>query len=189
MSKPILETLLTPTGVLSLVWLNEPSQYGKFQATITLSTEEAAPMIRTLEDMRDRVVALRELTGEPEVDFALPYTVNEENDEVSFKFRMNYEKKNHKTGTMVKERPIVVDALKKPIDTAAVSIRAGSKGRLKGVAYSTVVDGKGYVSIKLKAAQIIELSQGDFNATDGFDAVDGYDFAASETTDGDFEAQ
>lgn len=198
-------TVLTPPGVLSKVWLNNESQYGKFQASTTVSLEAGKPLMDAMTEMRDTILKVRDLTNDIPIDeFVLPFSVDEAANEVTFKLRMDAEQKNYNTGAKVQCRPIVVDAMKNPINTQEVMIGSGSKGCLSGVGYFTFRKGKeakdgkeaepsmGYISIKLKAAQIIELAAVGMDYASDFDTVvDGYDFSAEEGTVSEtgFEAQ
>lgn len=167
------------------VYLDRPDNYGNYKATAELTREQAEPFIQQLTKLDEDHRQLLKLTGAKNIPAETRFPWEEKEDgTVLLKFRLRSEGKD-RSGQVYTARPVVVDSQKKPY---AGRVGSGSILRLIGIGRPSLVDGKMYVSLKLKAAQVIEMRES-AGWTDEFTTVEDGFTVEEETEVGahDFE--
>jgi len=209
----------TPKGIASFSFLNRPDDYkGKkaYKTTLTLTGDDAAPLIASIDAASDKVFAdtkalLNErieaaATGKDKKKFkdalealklGKPYaeSVDEEGDgngSFDFKFKCGAEYKDAKTRILKQIKLSLFDASNPPKPTAA-AIWGGSELKVAYSLFPYFVDGTGVcgITLRMEGVQVIKLVSGggDRSASAfGFGGEDGgYSAPDSENEEREFE--
>lgn len=211
-----LERITTPEG--TAVWPNLTKPDTKFNAAgeyrirIAITAEEAEPIMAKLNELADEAYAEAKVTleeavaaatGEKKVkakkalekleraDIPCKPCYDEEGSETGnfeLSFKMNAERKDKKTGKVIKQSPLLFAANAKPFP-ASKTIWGGSRVKVSGTIIPYYIPGTGQagVSLRLAAVQVIKLvSSGSGTASSfGFGATEGDTF--EEGMDAGFE--
>ena len=156
MAKPI--KFISPVGRAKYPHLNKPdtafdTANPKYKTEIVMSKDDATPLVKMIKD-----AAAEEFGNKNNI--RMPYTVDEETGEVSFKMQSKYEPKFYDTQGQV----ITPSALP--------NIGGGSQLRGGGILNLYTVSGSSGVGLMLDKIQVVEVSTygGD---DEGFDAIEG----------------
>jgi len=150
---------LTSVGRAKYPHLNRPdtafdTNSPKYKTELIISKEDAAPLVKLIKE-----TAAEEFGNKKNI--RLPYTVDEETGEVSFKVQSKYQPKFYDT----KGNPITPSALP--------NIGGGSQLRGGGILNLYSVSGTSGVGLMLDKIQVVEVSGGFGGVDDGFDAIEG----------------
>jgi hypothetical protein len=198
-TKPKNPLYVTPAGTAQYPYLNKPDTKfnvdGEYKVTLDVPSEDAAQLIQQLEEAHDKSIAAAkdEAKGKRVKEGDLPFTVNADAGTVSFKFKLKA-KVTPKKGDPFEQKPAIVDAKRQPLSANTV-VGGGSKLKIafEIIPYYTAIAGAG-ISLRLKAAQVIELrafgggasaAAGVFGEEDGFEdegAAAGAPFDTDETS-------
>ncbi len=182
MSRPQYTKIVTPTGIAQYPWLHAPdtkfSEVGDYRTNLILDRKDAEPLIVKIDAAIKEAITLgKEKAKGKEIKKAEPPYFDQLNDEgvptgkVILKFKCKA-KITTKTGETFPNKPVVVDAKGKPIQN--VNVWGGSEIKVSAelIPYYTTLVGAG-VSMRLKAAQVIQLVEGN-NSNFGFKEETGY---------------
>lgn len=186
--------ITTPKGRANWPKLTEPDTKfnadGVYSVKLALGTADAQGVIEVIEAERAKAIedAKAEAGKGKKVKVAdPPYVVDEENDTVTFNFKMKASGKT-KAGEVFTQKPALFDAHLNPLP-AGVKIGGGSLVRVSAdvVPFYTKLIGAG-VSLRLRAVQVIELVEfGGDGASYGFEAEeDGFAAEDDTTASADF---
>lgn len=171
-------SLITPKGPAVYPSLHAPDTKfdanGIYKVGISLSQEEAAPIIEKLTELRDsfRDEAKKLSKGKKVKDADLPYTEDEETGRITINTKMKAS--GEKDGRRWTQAPTLFDAKGKPLE-AGLKVGGGSTIRIAFDAspFWTALVGLG-VTLRLKAVQVIELRSW------GQKSAEGYGFGEEE---------
>ena len=166
MAKPI--KFISPVGRAKYPHLNKPdtafdTANPKYKTEIVMSKDDATPLVKMIKD-----AAAEEFGNKKNI--RMPYTVDEETGEVSFKMQSKYEPKFYDTQGQV----ITPSALP--------NIGGGSQLRGGGILNLYTVSGSSGVGLMLDKIQVVEVSTygGD---DEGFDAIEGGGYTVDAAMD------
>ncbi|GAB2639601.1 hypothetical protein [Vibrio panuliri] len=176
-SKKNYKTYTTPTCTLKYPWLNEAdtkfNAEGVYHTQFILSAEEAEPLIKLVEDAQaDKVEEVQAEKGKKPRLEELPFERNEDGT-VTFRCKQKATGKSRLTGKPIEFKVALFDAHGCAIAEPPI-IRGGTKAciALEVVPYFVQKAG---VTLRPRAVQIIELSQGGGDADSfGFGKQDGF---------------
>lgn len=164
MAKAKAQRITSPRGTFAYPYLTKPdtkfNAEGEYKVNLTMKTEDAADMIALLEKALEGSVAKakEENKGKKIKTADLPISYNEDESEVTFKFKLKAQG-TKKDGEVFTQQPAIFDAKGKPmVADKATSIGSGTVGKVafEIVPFFTALVGAG-VSLRLKAVQVIEL--------------------------------
>jgi hypothetical protein len=180
-----------------------PKPDGEYKVSLILTEDEAQPLIKALapsyeeakanaeEEFKKLPVATRKKLGEVKLNdlYAIEYDkeTEEPTGNVIFSFKMKASGKRKKDDSVWTSKPALFDAKGKPL-LKVPEIWGGTIGKVsyEAVPYFVAGQGAGGLTLRLVAAQIIELrSGGQRDASDyGFGEEDGFeaDNSAEEST-------
>jgi hypothetical protein len=169
------QTFITDQGVAVYPWLNKPDTKfdpdGTYKTGIRVNSDDAQSLIKSMRQM-----AVDEFGKKGEVA-KLPFQVDEDTGDIIFNAKSKYQPK------MVDSMGEVIDPKNRP------QVWGGSIIRVKGAMNPYQAAGNIGISLQLSAVQIIELSEGESNGDNTFDAVEGGFIASKmETASGSNEA-
>lgn len=172
----------TPAGIFQYPYLNKPDTKfnpdGEYKLKLEVPADQASDLVAFLDEQHEAAVAKakKENAGKKIKEGNQPYEVNEDTGKVVVSFKLKA-KVTPKNGDPFEQRPALFDAKGKPLSD--VNIGGGTKGKIayEVVPYYTAIAGAG-ISLRLKAAQVIDLKQ--FSGGAGADAFgfgeeDGYE--------------
>jgi len=156
---PKVTKFLTAVGRAKYPHLNKPdaafnTENPKFKTELLMSKEDAAPLVKLIKE-----AAAEEFGAKKQV--RMPFTVDEETGEVSFKVQSKYQPKFYDTQGQV----ITPSALP--------TVGGGSQLRAGGILNLYTVTGSSGVGLMLDKIQIVEVVDGFGGDDGGFDAIDG----------------
>lgn len=182
--------ILTPIGIANFPKLNSPDTKfdadGVYEVRIALPDAEAKPLIDAALEVRARMKTLQEaLRSDPnrEIKLAPDVPWRQAKDraknpvpgmmEFHFKMKATFKLKDEKEADgrpkMGTARPLLFDAMNKPIDPKVTIIRGGSRVKVAGTIASYYTDKLGVgVTLRLQAVQVIELAKDRDAASFGF---------------------
>lgn len=184
MSKTKVKTEISPKGVFVYPWLTKPdTEYnaaGEYKVSLRVSAEEAQPLMEKIDAAikanHDAVVKEK---GKKVKRVDPPYTVDEDDNTVVFKFKMTASGKRKDSGEDWSQKPGLKSNTKGPDGKLAdlpddVSIWGGTEGKVAFSIFPYFVAGTGAgVKLRLKAVQVIKLVSG--GSDYGFDEEPGED--------------
>jgi hypothetical protein len=202
--KKVYPKLTSPKGVFVYPKLSEPDykfkKEGEFSVKLKLTAEQAKPLIDTLTPLYEAAIAegqikfdtlpvasrkkLKALTENAFYTEVYDQDTEEPTGEVLFKFSNTHKKENQKTGKSWTFSPAVFDAKGKPMKPVP-DIWSGSVGKVnfEVSGYFNAAAGAAGLSLRLNAAQIIELvaGGGGGNAAGfGFEEEEGFEYTPEE---------
>ena len=148
---------MTPQATLAYAYLTKPDTAfdaaGVFKTDFRLMPDAAKPL---LDDMR---AVAKEAFGDDAAKIALPYKVDDETGEMTFKVKSKY-------------APRIVDASGRAVDAGSMPIiYGGSEARIAGNIQAYNQNGNKGVTLQLAAVQVISLAErqggADFGAVEG----------------------
>lgn len=185
--KPKRPTFQTPVGIARFPHLNKPdvrfNAAGDYKCDVRLLADDAAPLIKRMEEIRDKFYDEREVGPKETTSKSDVYSVEfddqgNETGYVIIKTKLNATGENKKTGEKWVNEPKLFDADGEPIPKS-VQIWSGSKvivaGTINTYAFTkdknkktgatTVEVG---VTLKCRGVQVIELVSGGGQTADSF---------------------
>jgi len=178
----------TPKGIAKYPWLNTPDTKfnpdGDFKVTIVLGADEAAPIIKFLDERLEASIARakKENVGKKIREADPPYKTNEETGEVEVTFKMKA-KVNMKNGDSFEQKPAIFDSKLTPLKNVNVGGGSTIKVNYECFGFYTSMIGAG-VSLRLKAVQVlnlIEFSGGASASAMGFKQEEGFEQDVEDT--------
>lgn len=151
------KNFMTPQATLAYAYLTKPDTAfdvdGVYKTDFKLMPDDAKPL---LDEMR---AVAKAAFGDGGAKVALPYKVDEETGELTFKTKSKYQ-------------PRFVDASGKGVDPGSMPpIFGGSEARLAGNIQAYDTSGNKGVTLQLAAVQVISIAEGrggaDFGAVEG----------------------
>lgn len=192
-------SLKLPVGTLVWPHLLVPDEYKgveSYKCNLKVPLEEGQPIIDKIQAMIEKEKKKDALNLDDDnieyEDIYVPYTIDEEGGFVEFKTKLN---RFGKTGKRQFENSVdVFDASNPPKHVPKdTDIMTGSRGSLFVNAYrwGQGKDGKLGISLRLRAAQVIEICTEVTNSAEsyGFGAVDGGYDVDTEESHGDVDAE
>ena len=174
--------LTSPKGTFVYPHLNKPDTKfnadGEYKVTLSLTSEEATPLLKTLEEQisLSKSEAEEKAKGKKLKVADPPYVVNEEDGNYHFKFKLKARVKSSKTGNEWEQKPAIFDSQLKPFSLDK-QIWGGTQGKIsfEVVRYFVATTGAG-ITLRMKAVQIIDLVEGSGGdgTKHGFNTEDGY---------------
>jgi len=185
--------IVTPIGIAQYPWLSSPdtkfSEVGDYKTNLILSKKDAQDVISMIDTAREESVKIgAEKSNGKKVKQADPPYYDEVDDDgkptgnVVLKFKCKA-KVTTKSGESFENKPTLFDAKGKPMTN--VNVWGGSELKVSAelIPYFTSMVGAG-VSMRLRAAQIINLIEGGSNSSGyGFKEEEGYEHSDTQTTE------
>lgn len=167
------EVVVTPAGIAQYPSLLKPDtkfdELGVYKVNLILSAEDAAPIIKTLQEMlAEKKAELEDTLNADQIEAlgkgTLPYSREFEEDKktptgnIIFKFKTKAAFVSRRDGKVIEKEMVVVDAKKNRMHGVAVG--GGSKIKVSATykTYYTAAIGVG-VSARLGAVQVLELRE------------------------------
>lgn len=185
--------IVTPKGFAQYPWLSSPdtkfSEIGEYKTNLILNKKDAQDIVKSIEGVREESMKLaaEKSNGKKVKQADAPYfdEVDEEGKptgNVIFKFKCKA-KVTTKSGDTFENKPTLFDAKGKPM--LNVNVWGGSEIKVSAelIPYFTSMVGAG-VSMRLRAAQIINLIEGGSNSSGyGFKEEEGYEHSDTQSTE------
>ena len=186
--KKKVERFVSPKGIASYPYLTKPdtkfNPEGEYKVSLIVAGDDSSKIIALLTEKHKAAVAQvkKENAGKRVKEGDLPFIENDDGT-VTFKFKLKA-KVIPKKGDPFEQKPALFDAKGKPL-TGEPKVGGGStiKVSYEVVPYYTAIAGVG-VSLRMKAAQIIELKEysGGGNAESyGFCEEEGFEAGEDDT--------
>tara|TARA_B100000963_G_C22525700_1_gene625196 strand:- start:496 stop:1098 length:603 start_codon:yes stop_codon:yes gene_type:complete len=182
------EQIVTDIGIARYPWLNYPDdQYsnpGEYKLGLILTKEQAAPLIKKIEDT---VAKAKELgKGKKVSPNNLPYKDElDDQEQPTGNFIFNFKQKskiNMKDGSQVDIKPVVVDSKGRKLTNE--QIWGGTKCKVSALLIPYLAGSNYGCTMRLRAVQIIELVSGKDGdmGSHGFKEEKGYEAPDTDST-------
>lgn len=193
--------ILTPKAPCSWAFLNRPDNYGNYKITVNIPEGEADELVTTLQEVGDSYLTVLKalgtnITGSDGETIRVRLPLDDSEDGlVGIKFKLKSSYTDPKTQKVFPRKPVIVDARKEVFDATEIQIGSGSTVRVNGVARPTYMPGQSgeepklYVSLEMKAVQLIEIVDPSRRFAEGFDQEDGYEFTPSDGNPSAYDLQ